>query len=107
MSDAIVDSVAVEQNEIKIRHRTTGEDILILYDETIGILRMLRAYIENDMSGFYAMYICYDITELANIRITVFGGTSVELYYRGHGMTFSVAELLDIVRFAVDKLGKS
>jgi hypothetical protein len=79
----------------------------ILCSELIGVLRLMRMYIDEDMSGFCTIELCYDSERYSPMWVTVFDSTSVELYYTDGSTELTIEELLEITRFMLQQLGKS
>ena len=97
-----------------VRNYTSDDYIYIGNDygfipcfEFIGILQLVRMYIDKDMSGFSTIPIYYDSKRYSPMWVTVYDGTLVELYYTDGSKELSINELLEITRFMLQQLEKS
>ena len=100
------DEMAIEYAIEKSNHYIFIDRQYILYNEMLGILRILRMYIHEDMSGFCIVPINYEDELYGQMWVIVYGGTSIELLCTDASIELSVAELLKIARFVTKQVGK-
>lgn len=115
MNKETIDTTTIRDGEIDIEYMISStskyyisiDEQYILFSEMLGILRILRMYIHDSMSGFYIVPIKYKDESYGTMWIIVYGGKSIELLCEDATIELSVAELLNFARFVSQQLRKA